>query len=156
MIIGNLGGDPEMRYTPTGTAVTNFSVATTERISKTNGDKDVPCPEGWVDSHNGKYWELTTWFRVTCWRSLAEICNQYLAKGRKVWIRGKLNGTAVKGAQYPRIWTGNDGVPRANFELTARDVKFLGGNEHNGGGSAPQETTNEPPPGFVEENEIPF
>ena len=152
VLIGNLGGDPEMRYTPSGTAVTNFNVATTTSVSK---ERSAECPDGWKESYNGRNWELTTWWRVTAWRQLAEMCNQYLSKGRTVYVEGEVNGTAANGSQYPRVWTGNDGVARASFEITARTVKFLGGRGERAEGAAYDEPE-EPPPGFVEENEIPF
>ena len=153
-LLGNLGQDPEMRYTPSGTAVTNFSVATKTSVSK---ERTPECPDGWRDSYNGRNWELTTWWRVTAWRQLAETCNQFLAKGSQVYVEGVVNGPATNGSQNPRVWTGNDGVARASFELTARMVKFVGrrgGGGGEGGGGA--EGTEEPPPGFVEETEIPF
>ena len=153
VLIGNLGQDPEMRYTPSGTAVTTFSVATTTTISK---ERTPECPDGWRESYNGRNWELTTWWRVTAWRQLAETCNQFLAKGSQVYVEGVVNGTAANGSQYPRVWTGNDGVARASFELTARMVRFIGrrggGGDEAGGPEGPEE----PPPGFVEETEIPF
>jgi len=152
-IIGNLGKDPVMKFTPNGIAVTNFSVATTARVSK---DKTPNCPDGWKESYNGKAWELTTWWNVTAWRGLAETCNQFLAKGRTVYVEGEVKGEAINGAQNPRVWTGNDGVPRASFELTARVVKFLGGrSEGNGHGSY---DAAEAPPGYANEEEpsIPF
>lgn len=151
-IIGNLGGDPSMRYTPSGIAVCDFSVATSTRISKeTNPD----CPDGWKESYNGKAWELTTWWKVTVWRGLAETCNQYLAKGRTVFVEGEVKGQATNGSQYPRVWTGKDGVARASFEMTGRVVKFLGG--RGGNGSSHDEDEQEPPPGFVGgDSEIPF
>ena len=151
-IIGNLGRDPEMRYTPSGTAVTNFSVATTSRISKSS---NAECPDGWKESYNGNSWELTTWFRVTAWRQLGEMCNQYLSKGRTVYVEGELNGTAENGSRSPRVWTGSDGVARASFEITARTVKFIGGRGDRTD-SIDSGGPEEPPPGFVEENEIPF
>ena len=150
-LIGRLGGDPEMRYTAAGTPVTNFNVATTSKISK---EKTPECPNGWKESYNGNAWELTTWFRVSCWRGLAEMCNQYLAKGRQVYVEGELNGEANNGSQNPRVWTGNDGVAKASFELTARTVKFLGGNGSGNGDSAPQ--SEEPPSALPEEEVIPF
>ncbi len=155
VLIGNVGSDPEMRYTPSGTAVTNFNVATKTSISKTRGGEEVSCPDGWKDSYNGKNWELTTWWRVTAWRQLAEICNQFLSKGSQVFVEGEVRGTAVNGNQNPRVWTGSDGVPRASFELTASTVRFLGGRAGTGEG-APYQEEEEPPPGFVEENDIPF
>jgi single-strand DNA-binding protein len=152
IIIGNLGGDPSMRYTPSGTAVTTFNVATSTKVSK---ERTPECPEGWKDSYNGKAWELTTWFRVTAWRNLAETCNQYLEKGRTVYVEGEVNGEAANGSQNPRVWTGKDGVARASFELTARVVKFLGGRDGGSAGAGAYEPE-EPPPGYVEEDSIPF
>jgi len=103
IIAGNLGQDPEMRYTPDGTPVTSFSVATNKR---------------WTTS-DGQQGERTVWFRVTAWRRLAETCSQYLTKGRQVLVEGEL--------QEPRVWQGRDGEWRASLEVTASTVKFLGG-----------------------------
>jgi len=152
VLIGNLGGDPEMRYTPGGVAVCDFSVATSTRISKeTNPD----CPDGWKESYNGNAWELTTWWKVTVWRKLAELCNQYLAKGRTVYIEGEAKGEAVNGTQHPRVWVGKDSMSHASFEMTGRLVKFLGGRGDNGGSHSEDEQ--EPPPGFVGgDDSIPF
>ncbi len=150
-IIGNLGGDPEMRYTPNGTAVTNFNVATSEKVSK---EKVAVCPEGWKESYNGKGWTLTTWWRVTVWRKMAEVCNQFLSKGAQVYLEGEMSGDKVNGVKNPRVWTGNDGIPRASFEITARTVKFIGGRSQ--GESSSGEGLQEPPPGFVEDESIPF
>jgi single-strand DNA-binding protein len=141
-----------MRYTPSGTAVTHFSVATKTSISK---ERTPECPDGWRDSYNGRNWELTTWWRVTAWRQLAEMCNQYLSKGRQVYVEGEVNGSAANGSQSPRVWTGNDGVARASYEITARTVRFIGGRGDRVEGMGPEEPE-EPPPGFVEENDIPF
>ena len=107
IIIGRLGQDPEMRYTASGQPVTNFSVATSY---------------SWTDQE-GQQQERTTWFRVTAWRKLAETCNQYLVKGQRVLVEGRMNTDPATGG--PRIWTGNDGVARASYELTANTVKFL-------------------------------
>jgi single-strand DNA-binding protein len=135
IVVGNLGRDPEMRYTPDGTPVTTFSVATNRR---------------WT-GQDGQQHDETTWFRVTAWRRMAETCNQYLQKGRQVLIEGQLRPDAATGG--PRIWTGNDGVARAQYEVTALTVKFLG----RPGEAAPAEATAsfEEPPTEVEE-EIPF
>ena len=136
IIAGNLGSDPEMRYTPDGTPVTNFSVATNRRWSGQDG-----TPR-----------EKTVWFRVTVWRRQAETCNQYLQKGRSVLVEGELNPDPDTGG--PRIWTGNDGKPRASYELTARTVRFLGGR----GEATPVSPTGgeiEGPP-TKEDEEIPF
>ncbi|MEA3350903.1 MAG: single-stranded DNA-binding protein [Chloroflexota bacterium] len=106
-IIGNLGGDPEMRYTQNGKTVTNFSVAANRKYTKSDGEKV----------------EETVWFRITVWGRQAETCNQYLKKGKLVRVEGRLNADPATGG--PRIWTGNDGQPRASFEITAQSVLFL-------------------------------
>ena len=126
-LIGRLAANPEMRYTPEGTPVTSIRVATSEYISKTlpNGN-ERPMPAGWKESYNGRGYELTTWWDVTCWRGLAETVNKFLSKGRQVFVEGTVKGEAVDGNQNPRVWTGQDGVARASFELTAQTVKFLG------------------------------
>ena len=137
-IIGRLGSDPEMRYTPEGDPVTNFSVATSNVLSK---EKQAQCPKGWKESYNGRNWELTIWWRVTCWRGLAETVNQYLSKGRQVFIEGEISGEATDGSLNPRVWTGKDGVAKASFELTARNVKFLSGENGGGGQREPAESS---------------
>ncbi len=101
VIVGRLGSDPEMRFTPTGVPVTSFSVAVNRR---------------WTDN-SGELREKTTWFRVTAWRKLAEQCNQYLTKGRLVLVEGEIDASA---------WIDNEGNPRATLELQARNVRFLG------------------------------
>jgi len=153
-IIGRVGQDPQMRYTPDGTPVTNFSVATTDKISKSlPGGGERPCPTGWKESFNGKNWELTTWWRVTCWRGLGEMVNQYLTKGSQVFVEGELRGDMRDGQQWPRIYTANDGTVRAsNYEITARNLKFLGGREEGAGGPP----IGEPPPEGYEEDTLPF
>ncbi len=135
IIVGNLGRDPEMRYTPDGTPVTNFSVATNRKWNNADGSQN----------------EETVWFRITAWRQLAELCNQYLSKGRQVLIEGRMNPDRETGG--PRVWTGNDGQPRASFEVTALTVRFLGGR---GEGSDPSVSYDEPPPPEMGEDEIPF
>lgn len=108
IIIGNLGGDPQMRYTPAGVPVTSFSVATNRK---------------WKDA-DGQQQEETIWWRVSAWRNLAETCAQYLAKGRTVLVEGHMEPDPATGG--PRIWQ-KDGAPRASYEITALTVKFLGG-----------------------------
>jgi single-strand DNA-binding protein len=131
IIVGNLGRDPEMRYTPGGDPVTNFSVATNRKWTGSDGQPN----------------EETVWFRVTVWRRMAEVCHQYLSKGRQVLVEGRL--TPDKDSGGPRVWVGQDGQPRASYEVTAESVKFLGGHgESTSRGDAP---TWEPP-----EEEIPF
>ncbi|MCX7609619.1 MAG: single-stranded DNA-binding protein [Anaerolineales bacterium] len=107
ILAGNLGRDPEMRYTPTGQAVTSFSVATNRQ---------------WTNN-NGELVKETVWFRVSVWGKMAEVCNQYLKKGSKVLVEGRL--TADPNTGGPRIWTGQDGQPRASFEVSAQTVRFL-------------------------------
>ena len=104
---GNLGGDPEMRYTPSGQAVTNFSVATNRQYTASD------CNQV----------KETTWFRVSAWGKLAETTNQYLRKGSKVLVEGRLIPDLSSGG--PRIWTRQDGTPAASFEVSANTVRFL-------------------------------
>jgi single-strand DNA-binding protein len=106
-IIGYLGREPEMRYTPSGQAVTNFSLAANRRY--TNG--------------NGEQVEETIWFRVAAWGRLAETCNQYLSKGRLVFVKDRLNPDPATGS--PRIFNRQDGSAGASFEVTASQVLFL-------------------------------
>jgi single-strand DNA-binding protein len=134
IIVGNLGRDPEMRYTSDGTPVTNFSVATNRRWTNADGSPG----------------EETIWFRVSAWRRLAENCNQYLQKGRQVLIEGRLKPDPATGG--PRMWTGNDGVARASYEVTALAVKFLGGR----GEAPPSEVAGAPEEPPEEGEEIPF
>jgi single-strand DNA-binding protein len=107
-LIGNLGRDPEpLRYTASGEPVTSFSVATSER---------------WMGRDN-QLQERTTWWRVSFFGKQAETVTQYLKKGSKVYIEGRLTADPKTGG--PRIWTGQDGAPRASFEVTGSLVRFL-------------------------------
>ena len=126
IIVGNLGNDPEMRYTPSGQAVTNFSVATNRRYTTGEGNQ--------VDE--------TTWFRVSTWGKQAEVCNQYLKKGRKVLVEGRLNPDKETGG--PRIWTRQDGSAAASFEMTAYEVKFLTPRGESNGDYEPSSPADEP------------
>ena len=107
-IVGNLGGDPDMRYMPDGTAVTSFSVATNRR---------------WNDSRTGQPVDETTWFRISVWGKRAEIANQYLSKGQKVLVEGRLRPDPQTGA--PRLWTRQDGTVGSSFDVTADNFEFL-------------------------------
>ncbi|MFL7840528.1 MAG: single-stranded DNA-binding protein [Candidatus Promineifilaceae bacterium] len=138
VILGNLGGDPEMRYMPDGTAVTNFSVATSRR---------------WNDRQTGQPVDETTWFRVSVWGRRAEVANQYLQKGSRVLVEGRLRPDPATGG--PRLWTGQDGTVRASYEINATDFSFASGRDEvssvdsggsSFGGGAPVE----------EEDDIPF
>jgi single-strand DNA-binding protein len=99
-IIGNLGGDPEMRYTPAGRAFTTFNVACNRTYTTPEGERR----------------EETEWFRVTAWSRLAELCNQFLSKGRRVYIEGRLSS---------RSWEGADGQKRFSLEIAANEMVLL-------------------------------
>jgi single-strand DNA-binding protein len=116
VIVGNVGRDPEMRYTPSGQAVTSFSVATNRQYTNNNGEAV----------------KETIWFRVSAWGKTGEICNQYLKKGSKVLVEGRLTADPATGG--PRVWTGQDGSPRASFEVSAGTVRFLSPRSETEGG----------------------
>jgi len=107
IIVGNVGRDPEMRYTPSGQAVTSFSVASNRKYTSSNGEQ--------VNE--------TIWFRVSAWGKQAEVCNQYLKKGSRVLIEGRLTPDRSTGG--PRLWQKQDGTSAASFEVTAQTVRFL-------------------------------
>jgi len=100
MIIGHLGRDPEMRYTPSGRPVTSFSVATSRSWTTSDGERRSE----------------TEWFSVVAWGSLAEICNQYLTKGQQVYIEGRLQ---------TRRWEDDEGNKRTTTEVVAREMIML-------------------------------
>lgn len=102
ILLGRLGQDPELKYTPGGAAVCNFSLATTE---------------AWTDKQGQKQ-EKTEWHRVVVWGKLAELCNQYLAKGRQAFLEGRLQ---------TRSWDDKDGNKRYTTEILANTVQFIGG-----------------------------
>ncbi len=101
ILLGRLGQDPELKHTPSGTAVCNFSMATSE---------------SWVDKQNQKQ-ERTEWHRIVVWGKLAELCGQYLAKGRQAFVEGRLQ---------TRSWDGQDGSKRYTTEVVATTVQFIG------------------------------
>jgi single-strand DNA-binding protein len=101
ILVGNLGTDPEMRYTPSGKAVTSFRMATNRRYITSAGESR----------------EETDWFRISVWGKQAERCNQFLSKGKQVYIEGRL---------HARSWEGQDGQMRTSLEVTAERVLFLG------------------------------
>jgi single-strand DNA-binding protein len=134
ILVGNLGRDPEMRYTPSGQAVTNLSVATNRTYTDNAGNQV----------------KQTVWFRVSVWGKQAESAHQYLRKGRQVLIEGRLN---PDDNGNPRIWNAQDGTPRASFEVTAQTVQFLGGP----GGESAAGAAEESSLGLPEsEDDIPF
>lgn len=110
IIVGNLGRDPDVRFTPSGKAVAKFSVATTER---------------WTDQQ-GQRQEKTEWHNIVVWGKQAETCGQYLSKGRQVYVEGRITN---------RNYDDKDGNKRYITEIIARDVRFLGGGGGGGGGA---------------------
>ncbi len=142
IIIGNLGQDPETRYMPSGSAVTNFTVATNE---------------SWKDKQTGEQKERTEWHRVSMFNRLAEVAAEYLRKGSQVYIEGKLR---------TRKWQGKDGNDRYTTEIIADEMQMLGGGgdfsgSSRGGGSGGDDkggSGNAPPqPGPDEfDDDIPF
>ncbi len=135
VIVGNLGRDPEMRYTPSGQAVTNFSMASNRRYTDSNGQQ--------VDE--------TSWFRVSVWGNQAEAVNQYLQQGSRVLVEGRLRPDPETGG--PRIWTRNDGTPGASYEVTAFRVVFLSTRAED---EAFQPRDTEPADQEMDEDDIPF
>lgn len=125
-LTGRLGREPEMRYTPSGKAVTEFSVAIQEKV---NGEK------------------ATKWVRVTTWNKLAEVCNQYLHKGRRVAVTGRYDFDAKTGS--PKVFQRKDGSWGSAFDFTASNVEFL--DSANGENEAAGEAATE-----AQEEEIPF
>jgi single-strand DNA-binding protein len=119
IIIGNLGSDPEVRYTQSGTAVANFNVATTEK---------------WKGK-DGQMQEQTEWHRVVAFDRLAEICGEYLSKGSKVYIEGRIQ---------TRAWNDKDGNKRYTTEIVAKEMKML--SPKGGGAAGGNQYADEPPP----------
>jgi single-strand DNA-binding protein len=100
LLIGNVGTDPEMRFTPNGNAVTSFRIATNRVYTTSEGERK----------------QETEWFTVVTWRKLAESCNQFLTKGQRVYVEGSLR---------TRVWEGQDGQRRSRVEVVANRVLFL-------------------------------
>jgi single-strand DNA-binding protein len=152
-IIGNLGRDPELRYTPQGTAVCQFSVATNERRRDKAGEQQ----------------DITTWFRITAWGKQAETASKYLSKGRRVYVEGRL---------HLEEWTDREGKARQTLEVNASEIQFLdsgagdmegiparqssgggggGGQPSGGGGGGARGGGSGRPSGEdIEDDEIPF
>lgn len=137
ILVGNLGRDPEMRITASGTSVTSFSMATSEK---------------WTGQDN-QLQERTIWWRISVFGKSAEACNEYLKKGSKVLVEGRVTGDPKTG--NPRLWQGQDGQTRASFEVTAAAVKFLSSRGETAGaaGGAGSGVMDAEP---VDESEIPF
>ena len=105
ILIGRLGSDPEVRYTPSGVAVANFSIATSEE---------------WKDKDSGEKKERTEWHRIVAWRRLGEICGEYLSKGQQVYVEGRIQ---------TNTWEDKEGNKRYTTEIIANTVQFLGKRE---------------------------
>ena len=136
MVIGNLGADPEMRYTANGSAVTEFRVAVNRNYTTNEGERR----------------EETEWFRIVTWNRLAETCSQYLSKGRQVYVEGRLR---------TRSWEGQDGVTRYTTEVIAQEVRFLGNRRDAEGGGfagagAPAVAVGADAEGDIEPDDLPF
>ena len=134
IVIGHLGRDPEMRYTPNGQSVTSFSVASSRRYTTSAGEQR----------------EETEWFNVSAWGRLAELCNQYLTKGRQVYVEGRF---------HSRTYEGRDGQMRISNDINLTDVQFLGGGAAVGEdrslyGQDPNAGGDGPPPDDVDD--LPF
>lgn len=114
-IIGRLGRDPEMSYTPGGVAVTSFPLAANHRHRNSQGELI----------------KETLWLQVTAWERNAENANQYLQKGSQAMVKERLSSDPDTGS--PRIWERRDGTPGASFEVTAREIIYLGGRENGDG-----------------------
>ena len=114
IVVGHLGRDPEMRYTPAGKSVTNFSLAASRKYKASDGEL--------VDE--------TVWFRVSVWGAQAEACNTYLKKGRAVLVEGHLVADSATGG--PRVFERQDGTYGAAFEISALTVRFLSGKDQDG------------------------
>ena len=133
-IAGNLGRDPEMRYLPNGSAVTNLNVATNRTYKDSNDQKVTE----------------TIWFRVSVWGARGETANQYLKKGSKVLIEGRLNVDPETGG--PKLFVRNDGSSGANYEMTAQNVIFLSSKSEDSVYQPSQEFVDPP----IDEESIPF
>jgi single-strand DNA-binding protein len=135
ILIGNLGSDPEVRYTPDGTAVANFNIATSDE---------------WTDKDSRERKKRTEWHRIVAWRRLGEICGEYLSKGRQVYVEGKLQ---------TRSWE-KDGVTRYTTEIIASDIQFLGtrnaGDTYKSSESVPSQGYEEPQHSPRQDDDIPF
>ncbi len=132
MIIGHLGRDPEMRYTPSGRPVTTFSVAASRSWNTVDGERH----------------QETEWFNVVAWGNLAEICKQYLNKGQQVYIEGRLQ---------TRKWEDKEGNKHSSVEIVASEMMMLGERRENSGNNHPASEENDAPDAQpTDEDEFPF
>jgi single-strand DNA-binding protein len=137
ILVGNLGSDPTVRFTSGGTAVANFNIATTERFNNKSGERE----------------ERTEWHRIVAWGKLAEICQQYLKKGKQVYIEGRLQ---------TRQWEDQQGQKRTSTEIVAQTMQMLGRAGDNTGGDFPSQEYSSPEPApqtagsATEDDDLPF
>jgi single-strand DNA-binding protein len=138
MLIGNIGRDPEMRYTANGSAVTTFTLAVNRNFQSQEGERR----------------EETDWFEIVTWNKLAELCSQFLQKGRQAYVEGRL---------HTRSWEGQDGQKRYRTEVIAQTVLFLGSPGGSSGGNRMMEHYNDEAPapaaaaaGNVDPDDLPF
>jgi single-strand DNA-binding protein len=134
ILIGNLGADPELRYTASGTAVASFNMATTERYKDKNGEQQ----------------ERTEWHSIVCWGRMGELANEYLRKGRSVYIEGRIQ---------TRNYEDKDGIKRYKTEIVAQQMQFLGGRGQEGQQAGPsgESSTRTPEPEIpADDDDLPF
>lgn len=134
ILVGNLGKDPELRYTPSGTAVCNFSIATTHRFKDKQGEQQ----------------EETTWHNIVVWAGLAEVCGKYLEKGKQVYIEGRIQN---------RSYEDRDGNKKYITEIVASDMQMLSSPDNGAGSNTSNQsggTTEPTQPTFNPDDSIPF
>jgi single-strand DNA-binding protein len=131
IIVGNLGADPELRYTPSGKAVATFNVATREQWTGKDGEKE----------------ERTEWHRVVAWARLGEVCGEYLHKGSQVYVEGRLQ---------TRSWEDRDGKKRYTTEIVAQTMQMLGAPSKGGTAKTPEERFPQEEPVAIPDDDIPF
>lgn len=131
ILVGHLGSDPEVRYTPSGKAVANFSLATTERFTNKEGEKE----------------ERTEWHKIVAWARLGEICGEYLTKGSQIYIEGRLQ---------TRNWEDRDGNKRYTTEIVAQAMQMLGGSKKGGEAKSVEESHPSEEPISIPDDDIPF
>ena len=131
ILLGNLGGDPELRYTPSGSAVANFTLATREQWTGKDGEKE----------------ERTEWHRIVAWGRLGEICGEYLHKGKQVYIEGRIQ---------TRSWEDRDGNKRYTTEIVAQTMQMLGSPSKGGRAQSSDERFPGEDPVSIPDDDIPF
>jgi len=132
ILVGRLGRDPEVRYTPNGVAIANFSIATSEE---------------WKDKDTGEKQERTEWHRIVAWRRLGEICGEYLHKGSQIYIEGRLQ---------TRDWEDRDGNKRYTTEIVAQNMQMLGKPSREGRAESQEERYPTEEPVSIPDDDIPF